>query len=56
MVEVEEEQRYRALAARARRIGDGAVGALAKMTYEDIALQYDILADCAGELAHRRRH
>jgi hypothetical protein len=56
MVEFEEVKRYRFLAAQARRTGEHAVNAATKATYEDIALQYDILADCAGELKHRPLH
>jgi len=54
MVEFEEVKRYRMLAARARRFGDNAIGAHTKATYEDIALQYDTLAEYAGELERRR--
>jgi hypothetical protein len=54
MVELEEVKRYRGLAARARRIGDRAFSAATKATYEDIALQYETLADYAGALERSR--
>lgn len=56
-MKTEEVKRYRALAAGARQKGWLAGGLTIEAAYyEEIAIQYDILADCMDMLARRRVH